>query len=172
MNFNYKNIKYTIARYTGMVAISTSVLLFACGGESNHYAGGSDANEGTGAAGGNNPGTADTLTVGGASDGTPPGYGAMQDTVHTPGVNLDSIRQSQTGSNTVNSGTGSGEVNTSANPNGQNSALSDSVNAGTKSHSGGQTQSNTGANTNKKNIQPNNKNNKEGAENNSKSNIK
>jgi hypothetical protein len=91
----------------------------------------------------------------------------MQDTVNTPGVNMDSIRKNQTGSSTIHSGTSSGEVNTSANPSDQNRALGDSVNAGTQSQRGDQMQSDT----DKKNIQPNNKNSEREAGEGNKSNI-
>lgn len=159
MNIHYKKIRYTVKRWTGMAAVVASTFFFACG-ESNHQGGGADghadANEGTRMGVGNENDMADTLTVGGASDGTPPGYGAMRDTVQTPGLNLDSIRERQTGSNAVNSGTNSGAVNSSANSNGSDrtSALGDSVIKGTKSNTGEQLDSSSPLN---KNVNPSNK---------------
>jgi hypothetical protein len=113
MNLKYKEISYTIARWTGMVAITSSAFLFACGGSTNQETG-TDANEMT------NTGSADTLTVGGASDGTPPGYGAMEDTVNSSGVDFDSIRAAQGGSNMSNSGNNNDTLNSPANTNGTN----------------------------------------------------
>jgi hypothetical protein len=88
---------------TGMMALALSLLLSACGGQESSVDNTSDVTNGSDMDNaGDDP--ADTLSIGGSSNGRPSGAGVITDSVATPGVRLDSIQQSQTGTNTSSYG--------------------------------------------------------------------
>lgn len=93
MNKIISKIKYG----TGVMAIMLTMLFSACGNETSvdntsDVMNGSDMDN----AGGD---PADTLSIGGSSNGRPSGAGVITDSVATPGVRIDSIQQSQSGTN-------------------------------------------------------------------------
>jgi len=98
-----KNLINKLKLGTRMLAIMLSVLFSACGSQessvdnSSDVANGSDMDNA-----GDDP--ADTLSIGGSSDGKPSGAGVITDSVATPGVNMDSIQQNQTGTSSSNYG--------------------------------------------------------------------
>ena len=125
--------------WTGIIAIMLSVFFYSCGSD------GSSVDNTTDAVGGSdmdNAGDdpADTLSIGGSSDGRPSGAGVIQDSVGTPGVRMDSIQNSQSGTNTSTYGNNANNEKDNGmdanKPSGQNSGES-----GSKGNSGsGQTQ--------------------------------
>jgi hypothetical protein len=117
-----KKIIYKVKYGTGMMAIVLSVLFSACGSETSvdntsDVTNGSDMDNA-----GDDP--ADTLSIGGSSNGRPSGAGVITDSVATPGVRMDSIQQSQTGTNASSYGNNANveeSTGTEANqPSGQN----------------------------------------------------
>jgi len=83
---------------TGMAAIIVSVFFSACGSQESSVDNSSDVVNGSDMDNaGDDP--ADTLSVGGSSNGKPGGAGQISDSVATPGVKMDSIQQNQSGTN-------------------------------------------------------------------------
>jgi hypothetical protein len=111
----------------GMIAIMLAVLFTACNTQessvdnTSDVVGGSDMDNA-----GDDP--ADTLSIGGSSNGRPTGAGKITDSVATPGVRMDSIQQSQTGTNATSYGNNANvEENTGSDanhPSGQNTGTS------------------------------------------------
>jgi hypothetical protein len=93
-----KKILNNIKHMAGIAAVLFSVLLYSCDSNGSSVdnttdvLGGSDMDN----AGGD---PADTLSIGGSSNGRPTGAGIITDSVATPGVRMDSIQQSQSGTN-------------------------------------------------------------------------
>lgn len=98
-----KNLINRLKLGTGTIALGLSVFLSACGSQESSVDNTSDVVNGSDMDNaGDDP--ADTLSIGGSSNGKPSGAGQMTDSVATPGVRMDSIQQNQTGTNSSTSG--------------------------------------------------------------------
>jgi hypothetical protein len=92
------NIMNKLKKGTGIAAIMLSVFFSACGSQGSSVDNSSDVVNGSDMDNaGDDP--ADTLSIGGSSNGRPSGAGVITDSVATPGVRIDSIQQSQSGTN-------------------------------------------------------------------------
>ncbi|QHT69607.1 hypothetical protein GXP67_24640 [Rhodocytophaga rosea] len=119
MNFNkglLTKLRYSLC----IMAVTLSTYLYSCdsgtgnSGNSSTNGNQTDINNESDASTNGNDDPADTLTIGGSSDGQPTGATPIQDSVATPSMRIDSLQNSQSGTNSTNNGD-------NANKNGNNS---------------------------------------------------
>ncbi|MDO1447581.1 hypothetical protein Q0590_15030 [Rhodocytophaga aerolata] len=118
---------------TAIAAIVLAGFFSACGSQESSVDNSSDVVNGSDMDNaGDDP--ADTLSIGGSSNGKPGGAGQISDSVATPGVEMDSIQKNQSGTNA--SGYGN-------NANVEDSDGQDANNASGKNSGDGQSQQST-----------------------------
>ncbi len=94
-----KNIIQTTKHWISLFAIVFSTILYSCGSDGSSVDNTSDAVGGSDMDNaGDDP--ADTLSIGGSSNGRPSGAGLIKDSTGNSGPNMDSIQNSQSGTNT------------------------------------------------------------------------
>ena len=153
MNFNKEfltNLRYRVC----IMAVALSAFLYACdsGGSSSANSSQTDQNDESGM---NSDDPADTLTVGGSSDGQPTGAAPIEDSVATPGVRMDSLQNSRTEntSTTYGDNANTGDNTSNDGNSNSNSNQTDGKQGNQKSNSG-QSSSNVETSSEKKsNIQ-------------------